>query len=88
MKWNNIVRIKIALKNTEEDWNSVVEYFDNKYDEDFIKEKSLIGIENGEGIFLIRTYRKINEKDLLILKEILGENYISATVNSNTFSPD
>lgn len=88
MKWNNIVRIKIALKNTEEDWNSVVEYFDNKYDEDFIKEKSLIGIEDGNGVFLIRTFRKISEKDLLILKEILGENYISATVDSNTFSFD
>lgn len=88
MKWNNLVRIKILLENIEENWNSVVEYFDNKYDENFIKEKSSIGIENGEGIFLIRTYRKINEKDLLILKEILGKNYISATVDSNTFSPD
>lgn len=88
MKWNNIIKVRTTLKNIENNCNNVVEYLENKYGENFIKEESLIGDSNGESLFLVRTFRKINDKDLFILKEILGEDYISVTTSADTFHFD
>lgn len=88
MKWNNIIKVKISPKNIENNCNNMVEYLENKYGENFIKEESLIGTNNGESVFLVRTFRKINDKDLLILKDILGKDYISATTSADTFHFD
>lgn len=88
MKWNNIVKVKIHTKNIENNCNIMVEYLENRYGEDFIKERSLVGFENGESVFLIRTFKKINDKDLIIFKDILGKDYISANVKADTFSFD
>ncbi|MGL5716632.1 hypothetical protein [Cetobacterium sp.] len=88
MKWNNIIYVKIGLKNIDNNCNNVVEYLENRYGEDFIKEKSLIGAENGESVFLVRTFKKINEKDLVVFKEMLGNDYICAKVKTEGYSFD
>ena len=88
MKWNNVIHLKTKTNNIEKNCINVVEYLDGRYGENFIKEQSIIGIENGESVFLVRTFKKIGEKDLLIFKDILGTDYVSVTSEAKTFHFD
>lgn len=88
MKWNNVIHVKTLPKNIENNCINVVEYLEGKYGEDFIKEASSIGEKNGESLYLVRTFKKINDKDLLIFKDILGKDYVSVTTSANSFSFD
>ena len=84
MLWNNIIKIKTFTKNIGKNCDNVVNYLENRYENNFIKEESNIGDNDGISYYLVRTARKINNSDLEDIKYNLGEDLISISVSADT----